>query len=169
MKTIKALMILCMVCSYWAAFAVEEKPGPDAVVSKVLPQAMPHETTKRTEFLWDNFANKPDADQFSNYTSGNWTNNFAAFASNLVAKAKAQKLNSEALRKTLTKVFEHSKGLVAYLPVGAYQTTLDSRSIWIITVKWETLMMGVDAHLVHIRMFAFDQTTLELVEYSTCN
>ena len=94
MKTIKALMILCMVCSYWAAFAVEEKPGPDAVVSKVLPQAMPHETTKRTEFLWDNFANKPDADQFSNYTSGNWTNNFAAFASNLVAKAKAQKQKS---------------------------------------------------------------------------
>jgi hypothetical protein len=67
--------------------------------------------------------------------------------------------------------FEDSKGKIAYLPVGAYQTTLDGRLIWIVTVKWEYPTMGSSGESVglgHIRMFAFDQKKLKRVAFCTC-
>lgn len=70
-------------------------------------------------------------------------------------------------RNALDLVLKHSKGRIAYLPVGAYQGTLDGTLIWIVTVKWEVPSMGGDG-LGHIRMFAFDQKTMKQVGYETC-
>ena len=148
--------------------AWSEKPKPDAAVVKVLYAPMPHEADKRAEFLWKHFANKPEADKFSSYGTDKWNDNFAAFAKALVTKAEAQKLDSASLRKVLALVLKDSKDEIAYLPVGAYQTTLDAKPVWIITVKWEYPSMGEGAGLVHIRMYAFDQKTLERVGYKTC-
>ena len=67
--------------------------------------------------------------------------------------------------KALDLVLKDSKDKIAYLPVGAYQTTLEGKPIWIIRVKWEYPPMG---SLGHIRMFAFDQKTLRQVGVVTC-
>ncbi len=59
----------------------------------------------------------------------------------------------------------------AYLPVGAYQTTLDGELVWIVTVKWEYSLMGEkdkSAFLVHICIFVFGQKTLKQVGFMTC-
>jgi hypothetical protein len=64
-------------------------------------------------------------------------------------------------------VLKDSKDEIAYLPVGAYQTTLDAKPVWIIVVKWEYPSFE-GSGLEHIRIFAFDQKTLERVGYMTC-
>jgi len=129
--------------------------------------AMPHEPDKREAFVWDHFAHKPEADKFDSYGTEGWKDNFAAFAKVLVIKAEARMLDSGSLRKVLALVLKDSNGEIAYLPVGAYQTTLDAKLVWVIKVKWE--YPSFDPHLTHIRMFAFDQKTLERVGYCTCN
>lgn len=73
-----------------------------------------------------------------------------------------------ALSKALDLVLKDSKDKIAYLPVGAYQTTLDGDLVWIITVKWEYPDFGDNPELGHIRMFAFDQKTLKQVAFCTC-
>jgi len=120
-------------------------------------------------FLWGNFANKPEEHQFDSYGADNWKDNFAVFAKTLVQKADDHKLDSASLRKALDLVLKDSYDKIAYLPVGAYQTTLDGELIWLIAVKWEYPAMGKNAGLGHIRVFAFNQKTLKKVGFVTCD
>jgi len=96
---------------------------------------------------------------------------FYDFQQSLGPKGDGQKLDSASLRKALVLVLTHSQDKIAYLPVGAYQTTLDGNLVWIITVKWEYPDMGngESPELGHIRMFAFDQKTLKQVAFCTCD
>jgi len=167
MKTCLSIFF-AIACFSWPLQAAGEKPAPDTVVVKVLNTPLPHEENKRAQFLWDTFANQPEEKQFNTYTTENWKDTFAVFAKSLVQKAKDHTLDSESLRKTLDLVLKHSEGKIAYLPVGAYQTTLDASPIWIVTVKWESPSMGEGVNLGHIRMFAFDQKTLKQVALNTC-
>jgi hypothetical protein len=61
-------------------------------------------------------------------------------------------------------MLENSKNKPTYLPVGAYQTTLNGDPVWIIIVKWGSGKEG----LGHIRIYVFDQKTLKQVGYVTC-
>ncbi len=151
--------------------AVDENPSPDSVVVKSLTQSLPSEESGRRKFLWDRFANKPDEQKFNSYTTENWRPTFDVFATALVKKAEGRKLESLSLRKALDLIKDDAKGRKAYLPVGAYQTTLDDASVWIVTVKWERssrVVEGESLGLSHIRAFAFDQKTLKQVGFMTC-
>ena len=161
------VIFLAMACLASLTYAADEKPAPDATVVRVLDKPLPHAKDKRERFLWDNFANKPDEQKFGSYTTEKWKDNYAVFAKALVQKADDQKLDSASLRKALDLVLKDSKGLPC-LPVGAYQTTLDGKQIWILTVKWEALLEGKHLELSHIRIFAFDQKTLKQVGFVTC-
>jgi hypothetical protein len=155
-----------------ACFADGEKPAPDAVVVKILANPLPSEEGKKEMFLWDSFANKPDEEKFNSYTTEKWRETFEAFAAALVKKAADQKLDSTSLRKALDLVLKDSKDKIAYLPVGAYQTTLDGSLVWIVTVKWEYPSMGEKGRSVglgHIRAFVFDQKTLKQAGFVTCD
>ena len=138
------------------------------MVVKVLSAPLPHEEDKRAKFLWDTFANKPEEKQFNHYTTEKWKDNFVVFSKALIQKAKDQNLDTDSLRKVLDLVLKHSNGKIAYLPVGAYQTTLDSDPVWIIIVKWEYPSKDEALSLGHIRMFAFDQKTMKQVAFDTC-
>jgi hypothetical protein len=144
-----------------------EKPGPDAVVVTVLDSPLPSKDEENQAFLWMTFANKPAEEQFASYGVEKWKPRYWKFAASLVEKAKVGGLDSASLGKVLYMVLKTSDGL-AYLPVGAYQTTCDGRAVWIITVKWEAPGWGEGASLGHIRMFAFEQKTLKQVGYVTC-
>jgi len=143
------------------------KPVPEAVVVKVLDKPLHWEESQLDGLLFEEFANKADESQFESYTSANWTANFEVFAAALVRKADNQRLDSAALRSVLGLVLGDSKGL-AYLPVGAYQATLNDKLVWIITVKWESVAFGEDG-LGHIRIYVFDQRTLKQVAFVTCS
>ena len=164
----KTIIVLVIACLSLSSYAADPKPAPDAVVVKVLDKPLPNQESKRDMFLWNNFANMPSEQQFNTYSANNWKTNFAVFSNALVQKADNLKLDSASLRKALDLVLRDAKGEIAYLPVGAYQTTLDGAPIWIITVKWEYPSMGKDAELGHIRAFAFDQKTLQKVGFVTC-
>jgi hypothetical protein len=169
----KIALCLCLAVAFrsTALFADEVKPPPEAVVVKVLQTPLPAEEGKKHEFLWDNFANQPDEEKFKAYTTEKWKETFKVFAAALVKKADAQKLDSASLRKALDLVLKHSKDEIAYLPVGAYQTTLDGGLVWIVTVKWEYPSMaekGQTVNLGHIRAFVFDQKTLKQAGFITC-
>jgi hypothetical protein len=170
MKTTLAIL-LAVACISSASFASGEKPAPDAVVVKVLDEALPSGKDKQEKFLWDSFANKPDEQKFNAYTTEKWKDTYAVFATALLKKADEQKLDSASLRKALDLVLKDSRDKIAYLPVGAYQTTLDGKSVWIVTVKWEYPEMaekGQSVGLGHIRAFVFDQKTLKQVGFMTC-
>jgi len=167
MKTYLSVFLV-IVCFSLFSQTTNERPAPDAVVVKVLNVPLPHEESKRAEFLWETFANKPEEKQFNHYTTEKWKDNFAVFSKSLIQKAKDQNLDIDSLRKILDLVLKHSKGKIAYLPVGAYQTTLDGSPVWIITVKWEYPSKDEALSLGHIRMFAFDQKTTKQVAFNTC-
>ena len=169
-EDVKQFIVVLIALIYFPTIspAADAKPKPNAVEVKVLEAQLPHDESKRAKFLWDTFANKPAEKQFSSYTTEHWKDNFELFSMALIAKANKQKLDSVSLRKALALVLKHSQDKIAYLPVGAYQTTLDGKLVWIITVKWEYSPEESNNELDHIRMFAFDQKSLEQVAFETC-
>jgi hypothetical protein len=163
-----ALSVLVPLAVITPSFAAEKTPPPSAVVVRVLAKPLPPEGSAQTAFLWDNFANQPDEQQFNSYTAEKWKSTFTTFAEVLEKKAKDQRLDAVSLRKALDLVMKDSQDMLAYLPVGAYQTTLAGSPVWIITVKWENAAMGKKSELSHIRAFAFDQRNLKRVGFMTC-
>ena len=171
MKTI-LVIFLAAVCISLASCAADEKPAADAVVVKAIDGPLPSEKEKQDRFLWDSFANKPNEQKFNSYTTEKWKETYGVFVTALLKKADEQRLDSISLRKTLDLVLKDSKDKIAYLPVGAYQTTLDGKPVWIVVVKWEYPSMaekGQSVGLGHIRAFVLDQKTLKQVGFMTCD
>ena len=141
--------------------------GADRVTVETLDEPLPEREKSRHDFLWDRFANKPEERQFNNYGTENWETNFTAFSEALIKKAREKNLDATSLRQVLEKVRADAELGIAYLPIGAYQTTLAGKPVWIVVVKWEWENTN-GGGMGHIRMYAFDQTTLGQVGFSTC-
>jgi hypothetical protein len=110
-------------------------------------------------------------DRFDSYTTEKWRQTFAVFAAVLVKKAYDQKLDSVSLGKALDLILNDTKEEIVYLPIGAYQTTLNGKLVWIVAVKWEYASMSQvlnTVNLLHIRGFVFDQKSLKQVGFVTC-
>jgi len=167
---VKQCIVILIAITYFPIIspAADSKPKPNAVEVKVLESQLPHDENKRSQFLWKTLANKPAEKQFDSYSTEHWKDNFEIFVMALISKANQQKLDSTSLRKALGLVLKDSKDKIVYLPVGAYQTTLDGELVWIINVKWEYPPKEGKFGLGHIRMFAFDQKTLKQVGFNTC-
>lgn len=159
------LIIIVGLIAFTPLFADGPKQTEEDVVVEVFDKAMPMLYGKE-KFLWDNFTGI-DNEKFDLYTAENWKQNYSHFSKSLIKKAGEKKLDEVSLQKVLDLVLKHSDDKIAYLPIGAYQTTYWGKPIWIIVVKWEYPTMGTDG-LGHIRVFAYDQKTLELVAFSTC-
>jgi hypothetical protein len=142
--------------------------GADATVVKVLESPLPDHLDQRKRFLRDKFFNQPEEQKFNYNKTDKWRDNYSKFAQSLIRQAKIQKLDSASLSNSLDLVMQDSKDRLAYLPVGAYHTTLNREPVWVLTVKWEHFRPGENADLSHIRVFAFNQKTLEQVGFVTC-
>jgi hypothetical protein len=164
----KTSLILVIACISTVSLAAENTTGPDVVTVRILDRPLPSEEDKKRDFLWDNFANTPDEKQFSSYTTEKWQDKYQEFAATLLRKAGDQKLDTHSLRRALDLVLAESKNKIAYLPIGAFQTTLDEKPVWIITVKWEFPFKDKANTFGHIRMYVYDQKTLKLVGFNTC-
>jgi len=170
MKT-SLVLFLTIACISSISYAADEKTVFDTVAVKVLDKPLPE--GENTEYLMGVFANNPDGRKLAEYTTENWRENFWTFARALVNKARDQKLDSISLRKSLDLILKDSDDKIAYLPVGAFQTTMNGDPVWIVTIKWEYPRTAGDgkwgnSELGHVRAFAFDQKTLKQVGYMTC-
>jgi hypothetical protein len=140
-----------------------EGSAPNGVVVQALGGSLPQDDDRRQAFLWK--LCEAAEEKFDSYTDKEWEDNFAAFAKCLVRKAAAQRLDSASLRAVLDLVFQESNGM-AYLPVAAYQTSLQGKPVWILVLKWEQESLGYG--LGHVQARAFDQKTLKLVDFASC-
>ena len=147
-----------------------QRPTAEDTVIKVLDTPLPSENDKKKKFLWDSFA-KPDENKFNSYTTEKWQQNYEAFSAALVKKTDELKLDSSSLRKALDLILKDPKSTIACLPVGAYQSTLDGKLVWIVTVKWGYPSLdgnGKSRHLEHIRVLVYEQKSLKQVGFVTC-
>ena len=166
-------LLACLVaCSLRLAWA-DSVPGPNEVLVAQIAEPLPHDKSKREQFLWDTFANKPQEQKFIYYHPVDWKQDFATFAQTLVRKATEKSLDAASLSRALAAILKDADPEVAYLPIAAYQTTLDGKPIWIVTANWEYASWVAKARpgriaMGHIRMFAFDQKTTELLAFMTC-
>lgn len=151
-----------------------EKFGPleNQVVVKRLNVELPVGESKTWNFLWDNFANKPEEEKFSGESGVGWENKFHKYEQHLVAKARWRFLDSASLQNCLAEVLKDEKTVntnLVYLPVGAYATKQGTNDVWIIVVKWECFSFIENGDpLGHIRMFAFDAKKHTVIGFSTC-
>jgi hypothetical protein len=146
---------------------VDRIPGPDEVVVKAIEISWPTGIDDRWQFLFDSFANREDEKKFSRFVTSDWHSDFAIFARVLLQKATEKGLDSSSLRKCLDLTQVDAGDHRYYLPVGAYQTTIDGNKAWIIVVKWEFGDAPRTA-LGHICIFGFDQKTLAMWARCSC-
>ena len=126
------------------------------------------------DYLWSNFANKPEEERFATLTTEDWQDRFHQYERHLITKARWKLLDSASLKSCLAEVFKDAQTTnagLAYLPVGAYATRQGETPVWIIVVKWETagpIAEGEYLELVHARMFAFDAQNIKRIGFVTC-
>jgi hypothetical protein len=147
-------------------------PLESCVVVKRFDVEFPADKSKAWEFLWNNFANRPELEKFEKESGGDWEAKFHRHEWFLVAKARWKFLDSDSLKNCLDEVFKDARTAnrgLAYLPVGAYATKQGTNDVWIIVVKWEDFdFIEKGASLGHIRMFAFDAKKHAVIGFSTC-
>lgn len=142
-------------------------PGPEAVVVRSIRESLPGAERERPQFLWDRFVNKAEEEPFGSLASKDWSVLYAGFAESLAAKAAKQGLEAEPLRHALATVRSHAGESLAYVPVGAYRTSLNGKAVWIVVVKWAE--PSADPNVGHTRVFAVDQQTGQQVGFVTCD
>ncbi|PTY01663.1 hypothetical protein DB347_25410 [Opitutaceae bacterium EW11] len=133
-------------------------------------------------FLWNEFSQRPEMLGFRSYSTDDWAQNYDAFSTELVRKAKASGLEAESLSGVLKLVLSTREDL-AYLPVGAYRVGIGDHECWIVLIKWEIPPrhfskpkitkdgFRLETHangLGHVRMFAYDMNTMHSVAFNTC-
>ncbi len=115
----------------------------DVIVGR-LAKAIPVPDQEAWDFIWNEFSTRPETHSFQHYTGKDWQKNYAIFAAALVARAKQEGYEAEALRKCLDKLIDEpiakdpmGKPNIGYLPIEAYRTTRGKQEVWVIFCLWE--------------------------------
>ena len=165
----RAFVIFAAIGLLLLSQAAEGKSSKNTAVFAVLDTPLPVDPNQMEEFLWKQVATRPEAGNFPSASTSKWKEKFRRCADTIVRKAADQKLDSVSLRKVLNAVFAHSEGKLAYLPVGAYRTTMGDRPVWIVTVRWEyPFINDRPTEFYHVRVFVFDESALTQVGFVTC-
>jgi hypothetical protein len=133
--------------------------------------AMPTDENQRSAWLADHVDTMEG--KFSSQTTCHWRRRYERFSDELIQKAYRGGLDSASLSSILKIILAETNGQpLAYLPVAAYQTTLNGEPVWIVAVHWEQCFGPEDPipvrQLCHVRSFAFTQRDLKQVGFITC-
>ena len=160
---------LILVCSFaTTSWAADVKATRDDVCVRKFDNELPKGEEKLSRFLWNNFANKPEEQQFDSLTSLKWRQTVAEFELALVENAKREQLDFESLKKCFQELAKEQSRL-ARVPVGAYAAKQGKSAIWIIVLKWEARGIGGKPQLLsHVMIYAFDAKKLRKIGYVTC-
>jgi hypothetical protein len=165
----RAFGIFATICLLLLSQAAEGRSSKDTASLVILDTPLPTDPNQMEEFLWKQVATRPEAGNFPSASTSKWKAKYKRCADTLVRKAADQKLDSVSLRKVLDRVFAHSKGELAYLPVAAYHATMGDTPVWIVTVRWEyPLINDRPTEFYHVRVFVFDESALTQVGFVTC-
>ena len=165
----RAFGILAAICLLLLSQAAEGRSSKNTAELLILDTPLPTDPNQMEEFLWKHVAIRPEAGNFPSASTSKWKEKYKRCADTLVRKAANQKLDSVSLRKVLDRVFAHSQGELAYLPVAAYHAKMGDSPVWIVTVRWEyPLINDRPTEFYHVRVFVFDESALTQVGFVTC-
>jgi len=125
--------------------------------------------------LWYLFANKPAEMQFMGITTEDWYEKWAHYRMRMTERAASAGYPADSLDACFGPFEPSPGGDMALLPVGAYLASYGPHAAWIVVCKWEycnyTDENGLPEHssLGHIRGWAVDAETLEVVGFFTCD
>ena len=178
-KIIIYLFVIFIVPALATAKSIKKRGTVDDVIIQVTTN-IPLEISKQNAWLWDSFAEKPVVKILDHFTAKDWEARFDRFAERLISKAKDQSLDSESLKKILQKIKTERKRFVM-LPVAAYSTNYKDQPAWIVIVNWESsdkpiyddynkdgIMDEGWPTISHTCIFAYDSTTLKLIDFVSC-
>lgn len=111
--------------------------------------------------------------RFDSQTTQGWKGNYEVFSRLLIDKANRAGFDSDSLAKVLSCILADAEGQpIAYLPVAAYETTLNGEPVWVVAVHWEQCFGPEDPSPVRplgrIRSYAFTQNDSRQVGFMTC-
>jgi len=144
MKAARRRLMVCALAmtlgaADWPAVA-EEAPGasvagiPDAdVVVGVIPHPLSPRKVRRD--VWACLPKEPAIPEFRGLSTLGWRERYEMLGAALVAKARAQNLEADALQRALA--FILTRETVALAPVAAFRARIGRRDVWIVHLQWE--------------------------------
>jgi hypothetical protein len=111
--------------------------------------------------------------RFGSQTTRSWKGSYDVFGRALIDKAHRAGFDSESLAKVLRCILADTEGQpLAFVPVAAYETTLNGEPVWVVAIHWEDCFGPEDPipvrPLSHIRAYAFTQKNPNQVGFITC-
>jgi hypothetical protein len=86
--------------------------------------------------------------RFGSLTTRGWRANYEFFSRALIDKADRAGFDSESLAKVIRCILADASGQpLAYVPVAAYETTLNGEPVWVVAIHWEEYF-GPESHSV---------------------
>jgi hypothetical protein len=156
--------------STMSADAQPEQILSDLRVSRI-EENLPAPRSAADRFLWSRFSNREREVDTPDIKLSAWGSIRDAHAAGMIALARKTDLEADALEQILNRIDSERRGL-AIVPMEAYQTSQGARQIWIVVCRWEIQATNSNSfpnsRLGHVRIFAYDLTTLELVAFKTC-
>jgi hypothetical protein len=166
-RFIEAVVLVAALCGC----ATNPRTAVTGVVAARLEGALPADQNQRSLWLSEHIDCMEGS--FGSQTTRGWRGNYDVFSRALIDKANRSGFDSESLTKVLRCILAGAAGLpLAYVPVAAYETTLNGEPVWVVAVHWEEYFgpeHSIPAvPLGHIRSYAFTQKDLKQVGFITC-
>jgi hypothetical protein len=113
----------------------------------------------------------PTRRTFAPVHANDWKDGFRQRRQAMIEEAQSLGLDCQSLDDCLGKVLEHSQlnGGLVYVPDRVYRARQGTNSAWVIAVGWEIKRWVDSGGIGHIRYFAFDATSRELIGFVTCD
>ena len=132
---------------------------------------LPAGENQRSAWLAEHVGTKQG--KFGSQSTRQWRRDYESFSEALIKKASSSGFDSTCLSAILKLVLADTNGQpLAYVPVAAYETTLNSEAVWIVVVHWEECFGSENPvrvrQLSHVREYAFTQKDRKQVGFATC-
>jgi hypothetical protein len=167
-RLIEGLVLSALLCGC----ATNPRKAAAGVVVARLDAVLPADKNQRSLWLSEHIDSQEG--KFGSQTTREWRRNYDVFSRALSEKANRLGFDSESLSRIINCILEDAGGQpLAYLPVAAYETTLNGEPVWIVAVHWEEYFgpeVPIPAMAMsHIRSYAFTQRDLKQVGFITCH
>jgi hypothetical protein len=151
--------------------ATNPRTAATGVVVMRIEGALPADQNQRSIWLSEHIDCMEG--RFGSLTTRGWRANYEFFSRALIDKADRAGFDSESLAKVIRCILADASGQpLAYVPVAAYETTLNGEPVWVVAIHWEEYF-GPEhpipaIALGHIRSYAFTQKDPKQVGFITC-
>ncbi|MHC4562944.1 MAG: outer membrane protein assembly factor BamB family protein [Planctomycetota bacterium] len=106
--------------------------------------------------------------RFHSITTKDWRICWKRYKAAIIAKAQALDLDAKNLEECFAAIEPAEDDKIALIPVAAFRTRYKGREAWIIVCNWEYPRQGRIAPIMHVREWAIDVETKEILGFCTC-